>query len=180
MNWNQRNLKRALTFLTLSASILFLPNLAKAQTPSQLASAMTGQTITVHCIAMRGMYGYTEQGSSAFLPDEWLSPQTCEGLRGLDDHKLFNYADEANALATILHESMHIRLNSSNEAKVECTAMENLWNWLTPYGFTKAQNTKLYQAAWNIHYGLPQQYIGTCNEHKKDKPRPIAKPKGKS
>lgn len=156
-------------FVVLFVGLCFASQ-ARANPPANLtqyASEMAGKPVHVTCgTTLKDNYGETESGvvNGVIIvgPDISLSTDTCANLRLLHRHKLLSYDLEANSLITILHEAMHVRLNSEDESKVECTAMYNIWNYIVAYGFTAKQNKRLYRAAWRAHLESPNVYTWQC------------------
>lgn len=163
------------TIIALTFLFLVWTSQARADIPvtlTEYATRIVGEPTTVHCGDVPDtMYGYTNmvvrtysdgRSETDFDPDIWLSRDTCSNLRLLYQRRILSYYWQANALGTLLHESYHIRLNTGDEGKVECTAMKNLWNYIVPYGFTRAQNLRLYRAAWDAHWSLGPEYQVGC------------------
>lgn len=140
---------------------------------TEYATQIVGSPTTVHCSrdVPANMYGYTNQVSEIddegnirtyFEPDIYLNPAICSNIRLLYYRNIKSYYWQINALETLIHESYHIRLNTRDEGLVECTAMRNLWNYLLPYGFTRAQNKRFMSAAWDAHWALAPEYLVGC------------------
>lgn len=172
--------------IVLAMVLGFFMGRASAATPtlSEIASGMAGETVTVHCVNLRGRneYGFTNEiidnGKVSFEPDEFLSIGTCVGVQRLYEHRIYSLKFQSNALETMLHESYHIRLNSGNEGKVECTAMKNLWPYIVALGFSHAIDKRMLAVAWQEHWKLPPNYLVGCPQNpvlNLQHPKPMAK-----
>lgn len=124
---------------------------------SQIASSITGQDITVHCVPnMSDKYGYTnmetdENGNVSFDPDIYLGHEICDSLNLMLHHHFQHgkrgksrFVDDLSfalgrnymmgvSLLVFVHETEHIRLNSGDEGIVECSAMHRLRSVLRHY-----------------------------------------------
>ena len=67
-----------------------------------------------------------------------------------------------NAIMTIEHESMHIKLDNTDESITECTALRNVWNTIKYLGLSRNLTKKLYRGAIASHNTLPSNYRVGC------------------
>lgn len=152
-------------------------NLAPAQaaydSPSISAyteAHLTHQPTPIHCDHLPdGWTGYTESyttedGRTVFSPDIWLSYSTCRYLTKLLDGVVpENGRMAANALLTLEHESLHIRLASTDEAHVECAAYKNRLEVVGPLPFDNNERAKLMKDSRWAHYFLSaDSYLTEC------------------
>ena len=118
---------------------------------SAIAAGIVGEPITVHCVPnSKDYFGYTlqtttAQGVSTYYPDIYLEHEICIALNRMLHHHYHVRGRNPNAwsfdqyyllgaaLLTITHEAYHIKLNSGNEAIVECMALHHIRGVLNKY-----------------------------------------------
>jgi len=152
--------------LVFIALLAYAPWASKASDSilSDYASTIVGQAVEVHCIYMTENEGYTQPMSDgSFEYDIWLKKGVCRNIKNLLLHKpIYNYGAQSWALTTIIHESYHIKLLSTDESLVECTAMRNIWGYIVKLDYTPRDNKRLYETAWIGHSYLPEEYTKGC------------------
>lgn len=71
-------------------------------------------------------------------------------------------ADAGGALEVLLHEGLHVALNSSDESVVECAAYLNRWAFVRQFKLPAfVSNLLMVGMAWR-HGAFPAQYRGVC------------------
>lgn len=74
----------------------------------------------------------------------------------------FTTAPPAYALEDLVHEAMHIRLDSADEALVECTAYQNGWMAISALHRSPRENRALMAGYRRWHLGSPPDYLADC------------------
>jgi hypothetical protein len=143
---------------------------------AQIASTITGRNIAVHCVALNSsLYGYTVQsidvnGNSSFAPDIYLANSICVGLNRMihyraartkvvDGARIYNMG---LALITLVHESMHIKLNNGNEGIVDCYATHHLQPTLDSFHLPAWVRWQVLRDARDIHSHAPAKFRTVC------------------
>jgi hypothetical protein len=143
---------------------------------SGIASTITGQNITVHCVMLdSSLYGYTVQtidanGNSSFAPDIYLTDGICVSLDQMIHYRSARskIVDGARiyrmglALMTLVHESMHITLNNNNEGIVECYATHHLRSTLDSFRLPRWVRWQVLRDARDIHSQAPAKFRVVC------------------
>jgi hypothetical protein len=97
-----------------------------------IASSIAQKPITVYCEddshvwdAVENYYGVRADGLTFLTqPVVFVRPLICEALHAILQGEDVGSFYASHAILTLTHESTHQRLNSGNEALVECTAMK--------------------------------------------------------
>ena len=154
---------------------------------SALASSIAGAPVTAICApedpAMDGWtYAYEDpNGRVVVEPVVYLSGEHCGALDklihwrentrwlgrrkhakldvwGVSDH-LYN---ASVAIIALVHESMHVRLQSLDEGVVECVAIRNTWPVITRLGLPRWAQSELLLGAQDNHDQLAASYRTVC------------------
>lgn len=147
----------------LAAALLAFPATAHAGVAiDQLASASAGRAVTVDCSvpADAPEAGWTVVGSSRIA----ITPTACRALghlaqrdarwlRSATDH-VDNVYLAGQAVQVAVHEAMHLRLASGNEALVECTASRNYWPLIAALHLPARLAHRILAAAQRTHANL--------------------------
>lgn len=153
------------TALTVAVALaLCSPSIASADAPglAPLASLAAAQSITVTCSvpADAPEAGYTVVGGSRI----WLTSQDCSTLSRLvrgDSRWLAGATDSVDnvylagqAIQVLTHEATHLRLESGDEALVECTASRNYWPVIRSLHLPSRLAGRILAAATRTHRNL--------------------------
>lgn len=137
----------------------------------RLASAAAGRAVVVTCDTPDDApeAGSTVIGSSAIS----LNPTACRALghliagdaawlRGSPDH-LDRTSTTGQAIQALVHEAMHLRLASGDEALVECAASQNYWPTVAAARLPARLAKRILAAALHTHRNLKiAAYKETC------------------
>jgi hypothetical protein len=163
-------------------ALLALPGVAHAGTVVADTTRLIAPGISVACVAPAQMSDPSDEGETyqvsdatgtTFQPLIVLSLDTCAGVTRMREHRNVYAVDGAVSLATLLHEAEHLKLNSGNEALVECTAMHKLRFWLTRFGYRGKLRASMLRGAWLVHDNMAIQYTAGCASP--TTPKPIAR-----
>lgn len=133
----------------------------------QLASQLVGAPTNVMCSVGTSL----DQGETqpildeagelvGFEPTIWLAPSVCNGVRDLLKGRYHDV--EGDQIETLLHESLHIRLNTENEGLVDCLAMHQVWPFLTRLGIRGTLRLRMIRSARWWHEAAPPIYRKVC------------------
>lgn len=166
----------ALIILALVAASLSWTTRSDAASPALdgLASQMVGHSVTVECFpdespdARLGLVGFVwpDDPSTVHVIGSYCGALESQ-LRGsrvarrylsVEDHA----TDFGAALATLLHESLHLRLQSDDEGQVECAAYRNVWPYLAAFHLSPRANRAVWAGIVWDHRGLPADYLTVC------------------
>jgi hypothetical protein len=173
-----------LALLVAAAPSSAAPRRAHAVTVDQISaigSQLAGEPVTVSCESTASLADVGLPGYDGFVlfPDGVPQPvihlrlALCAALERIDLPKdrnpsVYDLVDGHRALVTtgeavlvLTHEAMHIRLRSSDEAVVNCTAYRNRWTAINLFG----------PATWvasAIAYGATQTYRSQPDDYRLD------------
>jgi hypothetical protein len=74
----------------------------------------------------------------------------------------FNTYDASVGLLTLVHEAMHVHLQSTDEGLVECSAITNIWPALASLHLPVWLNKIILIDAKSNHFDAPDQYLAVC------------------
>lgn len=84
------------------------------------------------------------------------------GWFNLPDGGRVDNGPDAIALLAILHEAMHVSLQSSDEGQVECTAWQNRWAFVKQFGFPAWVAGIVMNGMTWYHLSMPANYRTVC------------------
>lgn len=146
-----------------------------AATIAAYASQAVGTQITLSCDAdatfPQGLDGYVLPNPDGSIPHTIHVRQSlCAAAENVDRNQVrpagwyFLWADHradavaGSALDVILHESMHVALQSTDETQVECTTFQNRWAFLKQFRLPAwIASLELAGMGWHASH-LPAQY----------------------
>lgn len=155
----------------LAAALAFPATASAGATLDRVASSVAGRPITVTCDTPQDAdeAGSTVVGSSSVS----LNPTACRALghlalrdarwlRSETDH-VANTSLAGAAVQVAVHEAMHLRLASGDEALVECTASQNYWPLIASLHLPARLAKRVLAAALYTHRNLGDaHYKETC------------------
>lgn len=158
-------------FFLIYIVMLLCVQLSKANT-NELADKLSGQTVGLYCVKnlpYEGVTYFTRSGDGPWQNDGgiFINKPLCKGLFLLDQHKWPTDTAKqylmASGIMTLVHESYHISLNSTDEGLVECMAYRNVWNVLKSFGYSSYHNKILWSIIkWEHNTQLPAEYRTVC------------------
>lgn len=70
--------------------------------------------------------------------------------------------EDGRAVETLYHEATHIKLSTTDEARVECTTYQYRTQAVKGWGIAKWKQDRLYWGFKLSHYMLPPEYLINC------------------
>lgn len=138
---------------------------ANATTLDSLASEMTGQPTTVQCVGENGDWdGLVMFSDWNAIPIIYMVNPYCRVLNSVLNKPVAEdwinnpdgwYAADAGwAFHTLVHEVLHIRMNSYDEGEVECNVLYNAWSFIGLLGLDWKARNRTYREAIKAHQVL--------------------------
>lgn len=155
-----------LTALALATAVPGVRKRALENRLSEVASALVGHRVTVHCQSLGGALvdagaelGYIKYGPNGPESKTLIKREACADLRHYADGNQEDLSRDALVAVHVLtHEAMHMR-GQKNEALTECEAMQRDAQTAELLGATPTQARELASRYWQLIYpSMPSDY----------------------